>query len=95
MEEIRTRYSNIPLRRISLQGRECKNDIYVQPLKEICAALGLPEGSVTRHTKAAYGLVQAPWSGISPWMSFYGPLDLRDRSLIPAHGACLTQAMSP
>ena len=43
-----------------LQGRDCKDDIYVQPLKEICAALGLPEGSVTRLTKAAYGLAQAP-----------------------------------
>ena len=43
-----------------LQGRDCKDNIYVQPLKEICAALDLPEGSVTRLTKAAYGLVQAP-----------------------------------
>ena len=43
-----------------LQGRDCKDNIYVQPLKEICAALDLPEGSITRLTKAAYGLVQAP-----------------------------------
>ena len=43
-----------------LQGREVEDLIYVEPLKEICNALDLPEGSITRLTRAAYGLVQAP-----------------------------------
>ena len=43
-----------------LQGRPFKDDVYVEPLLEICKDLGIPEGSITRLAKAAYGLVQAP-----------------------------------
>ena len=43
-----------------LQGRECQDEIYVAPLKEITDAMGLPENSITKLAKAAYGLVQAP-----------------------------------
>ena len=43
-----------------LQGREFKDEVYVEPLKEITMAMGLPENSITRLAKPAYGLVQAP-----------------------------------
>lgn len=43
-----------------LQGRQFADDVFVEPLKEICEELKLPEGSITRLTRAAYGLVQAP-----------------------------------
>ena len=43
-----------------LQGRNLRDTIYIEPLPEICTALGLPENSITQLTKAAYGLVQAP-----------------------------------
>ena len=43
-----------------LQGREFSRTVLCEPLAEICQHLGLPPGSVTRLTKAAYGLVEAP-----------------------------------
>ena len=43
-----------------LQGREYQHDAYVIPTDEICAALGIPVGSVTELKKACYGLVDAP-----------------------------------
>lgn len=43
-----------------LQGREFQRQVLCQPLPEICEALKLPSGSVTRLTRAAYGLVEAP-----------------------------------
>lgn len=43
-----------------LQGREFQRQVLCQPLPEICAALNLPPDSVTRLTRAAYGLVEAP-----------------------------------
>ena len=43
-----------------LQGREYQHDAYVIPTDEICAALGIPAGSVTKLKKACYGLVDAP-----------------------------------
>ena len=38
-----------------LQGREYQHDAYVIPTDEICAALGIPVGSVTELKKACYG----------------------------------------
>ena len=43
-----------------LQGREFQDQLFIEPLKEIAEAMNLPEGSITRLAKAAYGLVQAP-----------------------------------
>ncbi len=43
-----------------LQGREYTRKLLCEPLPEICEALSLPAGSVTRLAKAAYGLVEAP-----------------------------------
>lgn len=40
-----------------LQGRRFNREILCEPLPEICKELNLPEGSVTRLTRAAYGLV--------------------------------------
>ena len=43
-----------------LQGKELQETLYCVPTPEICAALNIPSGSVTRLRRAAYGLVQAP-----------------------------------
>ena len=43
-----------------LQGREYKGDAYVIPTDEICDAMGVPAGSITKLRKACYGLVDAP-----------------------------------
>ncbi|CAE7358286.1 nphp3 [Symbiodinium sp. CCMP2592] len=43
-----------------LQGRAYPDKLYCIPCKEICAAMGLPEGSITRVRRACYGLVDAP-----------------------------------
>ena len=43
-----------------LQGREYPSDMYCVPCDEICSAMGLPAGSVTRLRRACYGLVDAP-----------------------------------
>ena len=43
-----------------LQGREYPGELFVTPCKEICEAMGIEEGSVTRLKRACYGLVEAP-----------------------------------
>ena len=43
-----------------LQGRDYTRQLFCEPLPEICEALSLPKGSLTRLAKAAYGLVEAP-----------------------------------
>ncbi|CAE7724165.1 unnamed protein product, partial [Symbiodinium pilosum] len=43
-----------------LQGKELTETLYCIPTDEICTALKIPTGSVTRLRRAAYGLVQAP-----------------------------------
>ena len=43
-----------------LQGREYPDLLYCVPCPEICEAMGLPEGSITRLKRACYGLVDAP-----------------------------------
>jgi len=43
-----------------LQGRDYARQLLCEPLPEICDALSLPRGSLTRLAKAAYGLVEAP-----------------------------------
>jgi hypothetical protein len=42
-----------------LQGREYKGESFVIPTDDICDAMGIPAGSVTRLKKACYGLVDA------------------------------------
>ena len=43
-----------------LQGREYPDTLYCIPCPEICTALGLAEGSVTKLRRACYGLLDAP-----------------------------------
>ena len=43
-----------------LQGREYPDKLYCIPCDEICKAMGLETGSVTRLRRACYGLVDAP-----------------------------------
>ena len=43
-----------------LQGREYQGTAYVVPTDEICGAMGITSGSVTKLRKACYGLVDAP-----------------------------------
>ncbi|CAK0829393.1 unnamed protein product, partial [Prorocentrum cordatum] len=41
------------------QNREIQHDLFVMPVKELAAALGLPEGVAMRLRKAVYGHVEA------------------------------------
>ena len=43
-----------------LQGRTYPGELYCVPCKEICEAMGLAEGTITRLKRACYGLVDAP-----------------------------------
>ena len=43
-----------------LQGREYPTDLYCIPCPEICKAMNLPEGSITKVKRGCYGLVDAP-----------------------------------
>ncbi|CAE7317363.1 RE1 [Symbiodinium sp. CCMP2456] len=43
-----------------LQGREYPDKLYCIPCPEICEAMGIEAGSVTRLRRACYGLVDAP-----------------------------------
>ena len=43
-----------------LQGKSYQHDAYVIPTDEICDAMSLPHGSITKLKKACYGLVDAP-----------------------------------
>ena len=43
-----------------LQGRTYPGELYCIPCDEICSAMGLDKGSITRVRKGCYGLVDAP-----------------------------------
>eukprot|EP00439_Symbiodinium_sp_Y106_P025508 s4411_g3.t1 len=43
-----------------LQGREYPSDLYCIPCDEICRAMQLPTGTITKLKRACYGLVDAP-----------------------------------
>ena len=43
-----------------LQGREYPDELYCVPCDEICSAMGLAPGTITRLRRACYGLVDAP-----------------------------------
>jgi hypothetical protein len=43
-----------------LQGREYPSELFCTPCDEICDAMDIPRGSVTRLKRACYGLVDAP-----------------------------------
>ena len=43
-----------------LQGREYPDVLHCIPTDEICDAMQVPRGSITRLKRACYGLVDAP-----------------------------------
>ena len=43
-----------------LQSREYPSELYCVPCDEICEAMNIPAGSITRLRRACYGLVDAP-----------------------------------
>ena len=43
-----------------LQGRPYPEDLFCVPCPEICEAMNLPVGSVTKMKRACYGVVDAP-----------------------------------
>ena len=43
-----------------LQGRSYPDTLYCIPTDEICSAMGLPPGAITKLKRACYGLVDAP-----------------------------------
>ncbi|CAE7261879.1 RE1 [Symbiodinium sp. CCMP2592] len=60
-----------------LQGREYPDILHCIPCDEICAAMGLEKGSVTRLRKACYGLVDAPLEWYRTVASFLEQLGLQ------------------
>ena len=59
-----------------LQGREYPDRLYCIPCKEICLAMGIPEGSITKVKRACYGLVDAPLEWYKTVASFLESLGL-------------------
>ena len=58
-----------------LQSREYPDKLYCIPTPEICQALGIAEGSITRVQKACYGLVDAPlewWRSVDTFLRELG-----------------------
>ena len=58
-----------------LQGDILEEEMWVMPTKEICSALGAPEGTVTKLQRAAYGLVEAPlwwYKSVSKFLASIG-----------------------
>eukprot|EP00435_Cladocopium_sp_Y103_P031789 s1589_g8.t1 len=54
---------------------ELEEDMWVVPTKENCQALDVPEGTVTKLQRAAYGLVEAPlwwYKSVSPFLASIG-----------------------
>ena len=60
-----------------LQGREYPDLLHCVPCDEICVAMGLEKGSVTRLRKACYGLVDAPLEWYRTVASFLEQLGLQ------------------
>ena len=58
-----------------LQSREYPDKLYCIPTPEICQALGIPEGSITKVRRACYGLVDAPlewWRSVDSFLRNIG-----------------------
>eukprot|EP00435_Cladocopium_sp_Y103_P018219 s2415_g4.t1 len=68
-----------------LQGDQLENDMWVVPTKEICHALGVPEGTTTKLQRAAYGLVEAPlwwYKSVSKFLESLGYTRLKSEPCI-------------
>ena len=59
-----------------LQGREYPSELYCTPCDEICEAMGIAPGSVTRLRRACYGLVDAPLEWYKTVAEFLATLGL-------------------
>ncbi|OLP88416.1 Copia protein [Symbiodinium microadriaticum] len=59
-----------------LQGRTYPTELYCVPCDEICQAMGINPGSITRLKKACYGLVDAPLEWYKTVANFFSSLGL-------------------
>ena len=59
-----------------LQGKEYEELLHCVPCDEICDAMGVPRGSITRLRKACYGLVDAPLQWFRSVADFFASLGL-------------------
>ena len=58
-----------------LQSREYPDQLFCVPTPEICQALGIEEGSITKVRRACYGLVDAPlewWRSVDTFLQGLG-----------------------
>ena len=68
-----------------LQGDVLEDDMHVVPTAEICEALQIPAGSITRLQRAAYGLVEAPlwwYKTVSNFLAGLGYVRMRSEPCI-------------
>lgn len=68
-----------------LQGDHLEEDMWVIPTKEICHALGVPEGTITKLQRAAYGLVEAPlwwYKSVSKFLESLGYVRLKSEPCV-------------
>ena len=59
-----------------LQGREYPTQLYCVPCDEICDAMQIPHGSITRLRRACYGLVDAPLEWYRTVSEYFASLGL-------------------
>ena len=59
-----------------LQGREYPTTLFCVPCDEICQAMGIAPGTITRLRKACYGLVDAPLEWYKTVATFFASLNL-------------------
>ncbi|OLP92132.1 Retrovirus-related Pol polyprotein from transposon TNT 1-94 [Symbiodinium microadriaticum] len=59
-----------------LQGREYPTQLYCVPCDEICDAMRIPHGSITRLRRACYGLVDAPLEWYRTVSEYFASLGL-------------------
>ena len=68
-----------------LQGDKLEEDMWVIPTREICDALNVPEGTVTKLERAAYGLVEAPlwwYKSVSKFLASIGYVRMKSEPCI-------------
>ena len=71
-----------------LQGDELQEEMFVIPTPEICKALEIPDSSITRLQRAAYGLVEAPlwwYKSVSGFLVSLGYTRLKSEPCIWAY----------
>ena len=66
-----------------LQGRECTEDMFCVPTRELCEKMGIPRESVVRLRKSCYGLVQAPYEWYETVRTFLLSIGFRQANSDP------------